>query len=338
MTRTWTIRQRYSAFEELGAALTLECGLPPPATLPPKRTWTHPFMSASDERSLDDRRVGLERWLRAIVGAKDPRWRDARAFRDFLAIPVGRQTFVKDSDKAGASPTTTFTSQSWITEHGQLQGLARSIRALVGRRDALASDPTAAHQANVEAKKSLASLVSRLGVLAQGLTDLSLGGANVLSEGELRRRTDMVSALQDECEQLGKLTVAARAAPALLRSGSRDSGASAQRNELLTPTASSSKPPTRVLGVKPPPVETAETRPLDNFGLLQLQQDAVERQDDRLAGLSAILRRQKDIGLAINQELAVQNELLDDLSGQLDRTGAKLGDAKKRMRKLDGGA
>lgn len=151
----------------------------------------------------------------------------------------------------------------------------------------------------------------------------------------------MVSALQDECETLGRLSIAARAGPASLRSGGggvKDDVPAALRNELIPSSASSSKPPTRVLGVRPPPVETAETRPLDNVGLLQLQQDAIARQDDRLSGLSAILRRQKDIGLAINQELAVQNELLDNLGGQVDRTGAKLGDAKKRMKKLDGGS
>lgn len=342
-TRTWTIRQRYSAFEELVQALAVESGSPPPGTLPAKRSWTHPFASVADERSLDERRQGLERWVRGIVGAKDPRWRESRAFKDFLAMPVSR---TGGGAAAHAKSGSSFSSQSWLTEHGELRSLARSIHALLAKRDALASDPTAAHQTNVQAKKELATLVSRVGILAQGLSELSLGGGGrseaALTEGEMRRRSDMVSALQDECENLGKLSIATRAGPSSLRSGGlgRDvDPPSAARKELLpSGFGSSSKPPARVLGVRPPPVETAETRPLDNVGLLQLQQEAISKQDDRLSGLSAILRRQKDIGLAINQELAVQNELLDNLDGQLDKTGAKLGNAKKQMKKLDGGA
>ena len=81
-------------------------------------------------------------------------------------------------------------------------------------------------------------------------------------------------------------------------------------------------------------LETEETRALDDRGLLQLQQQHIDTQDDQLSQLSAILKRQKELGVAIGVEIDQQIEMLDSLSGEVDRVGGKLAGAKKQMNRL----
>jgi len=76
------------------------------------------------------------------------------------------------------------------------------------------------------------------------------------------------------------------------------------------------------------------TRPLDDQGLLGLQELQIQTQDHQLSQLSSILQRQKGLGIAINQELALHMELLDDLSDGVDKTRGKLADAQKSMNRL----
>jgi regulator of vacuolar morphogenesis len=73
---------------------------------------------------------------------------------------------------------------------------------------------------------------------------------------------------------------------------------------------------------------------LDSNGLLQLQQAKIDDQDSNLAQLSAILQRQKHLGLAIDSEVRPQIEILDQLDNDVDRFGNKLGSAKKQMNRL----
>ncbi|PWN88161.1 Phox-like protein [Acaromyces ingoldii] len=110
-----------------------------------------------------------------------------------------------------------------------------------------------------------------------------------------------------------------------------DAGAPGGGRGSFTRTLGSAAPP------RPPaPVETAATRLLDERGLLDSQKAAMNRQDSQLDDLAAILRRQKAMGLAINQELAEQSELLDDLDGEVEGTQAKMANAEGKMKKLEG--
>ena len=57
------------------------------------------------------------------------------------------------------------------------------------------------------------------------------------------------------------------------------------------------------------------TRPLDDQGLFQLQQAQMDKQDAQLAQLTSILQRQKQLGVAIGNEVGEQIEMLDELGG-----------------------
>jgi len=85
----------------------------------------------------------------------------------------------------------------------------------------------------------------------------------------------------------------------------------------------------RVLGK-----ETTRTRELDNQGVLQLQKQMMEDQDMDVEGLRKIVARQKELGIAINNELEVQNEMLKMVDDDVTRVQGKIEIAKKRIGKI----
>lgn len=325
--RSWQMWRRYSEFVDLHTELTKSTGAPPPAELPPKHSLSI-FRSHSNPTILDERRAGLELYLRAILSSKDDRWREAFAFRDFLGVPVGK------AQGDGGAGLSQFTSSSWLDEHTDLQTRMRDVRADINKRDALSDtgDVAGSHQANVQARKKLAAALSRVGALEEGLQQLALAG---MSEGELQRRRDMVARLRDDCDKLAKMvTVARMTARGVGSSAERNPASESDRAALLNskPGTAFQRPITRVFGGQPK--ETEQTRPLDNQGLLQLQQTQMEQQDSQLAQLSAILQRQKHLGIAIGEEVSQQIDMLTDLDNEVDRVGGKLGKAKKQMNRL----
>jgi len=335
--RSWTMWRRYSEFVDLHTELTKSTSSPPPASLPAKHTFSilsiRPLHDR-DEGLLEERRAGLEVYLRAIISAKEDKWRESIALREFLGVPVGKQ------GNMGSGGTGTFSSPSWLDEHLELQTRIRDVRADINKRDALSDrgDVAASHTSNVQAKKKLAEILVRVRALTRGLQELGMSG---MIEGELQRRTDMVARLQDDCEKLGKMVTVARMTS---RAAGGDTSSSAvSSTKVLAPESdraallgatSFSKPVARVFGQAAPPRETAVTRPLDNQGLFQLQKQQMDQQDTQAAQLSTILQRQKHLGEAIGAELASQIELLDDLSDDVDRVGGKLTAAKKQMNRL----
>ncbi|KAG2366593.1 hypothetical protein BDR07DRAFT_1395872 [Suillus spraguei] len=329
--RSWQMWRRYSEFVELHTELTKSTGSSPPAPLPPKNSLSilrGPFRDSSS--MTEERRAGLETYLRAIISAKDDKWRECYAFRDFLGVPVGRLGTMAE----GSTSSKQFSSSSWLDEHLELQAKIRDIRADINKRDALSDrgDVSASHTANVQAKKKLAEALSRVRTLKQGLQEL---GMAAMAQGELQRRTDMVARLQDDCEKLGKMVTVTRQASRLAATPSSGGftnvtvAPESDRAALL----SLSKPVTRVFGAKKPQ-ETEMTRPLDDQGLVQLQNTQLEQQDGQLATLTHILQRQRHLGEAIGAELAVHNELLDELNNDVDRVGGKLISAKKQLNRL----
>lgn len=323
--RLWQIWRRYSEFVELDNELRRKTGSQPPTTLPSK----HPFsFSKRSPAILEERVSGLERYLREIVASKDARWREVREFNEFLQVPLATH------GNPSYSSSQQFTVSSWLEEYSNLNMLVRDVMADITKRNSLVDmgDASGSQTSNVSAKKKLVTLLDRLGLLAKGLEDLNKQG---LAPGELQRRNDMVARLQDDCERLQKMLSATRNAR---RDGAitQTSFSQADREALLS--SSQARPHTmnvsRVFGVKETPQETEQTRPLDNQGLLTFQKQQMEQQDDQVARLTTILQRQKQLGIAISQEIEEQNELLDDLSRGVDETSRKLTTAGKDLRRL----
>lgn len=101
----------------------------------------------------------------------------------------------------------------------------------------------------------------------------------------------------------------------------------------LWSTNSTQPQPGRVFGKRPE--ETDETRPLDDRGVLQLQQTKMDGQDSQLRELSAILQRQRGMGEEIHREIGEQTEILEEIEHGVDRTGGKMARAKRQMNRLN---
>ncbi|KAJ6575183.1 syntaxin [Mycena capillaripes] len=325
--RDWSLWRRYSEFDDLHRALKDAVG-EPPAPLPPKHSLSI-FRSHSDPKLLEERRTGLELFLRAILSAKDDKWRETFAFREFLGIPIGKQGELPQSGQ--------FTAASWLDEHIDLQARIRDVRADINKRDALSDrgDTNGAHTSNVAAKKKLAGVISRVGKLAAGLQELAMGG---MIEGELQRRTDMIARLRDDCEKLGKMVTVARLTSRVGAGGSvavRNPAPDNDREALIGGASPPSKHFGRVFGAAAAkPRETEETRPLDDHGLFMLQEAKMQQQDSEVSQLTAVLQRQRHLGEAISNELAIQIELLDDLANRVDDTTGKLATTNREMGRL----
>ncbi|KAF3348000.1 Putative sterigmatocystin biosynthesis [Verticillium dahliae VDG2] len=78
----------------------------------------------------------------------------------------------------------------------------------------------------------------------------------------------------------------------------------------------------------------AGTRELDNEGVLQLQKQMMGEQDQQVEALGAIIRRQKEMGLQINEEIEATTDMLDRMNEDVDRVGGKVRVAKNRIKKL----
>ncbi|BGP14398.1 hypothetical protein JCM10213_004520 [Rhodosporidiobolus nylandii] len=343
-TRTYHVQQRYSAFEALHQTLTAQCGAAPPRPLPPKHPFSRLNLFASrtlTDEQLADRQAGLDAWLRSILADRDPRWRSSRVFKEFLAASPDAP--VEGGGGAGEGKTgRDWTASSWMAERGVAEDAARELRALLDKRDSLLLDNSAAaHGVAKEVKVHLVDLVRRLADLTKGLDMLAKEG---MTEGELSRRSAMVQRLQGDAEELGKKAGnAPRVGAGRMggtgfggggSAGAYDEPPSSSRAALLGGHAA--RAPARVLGApaKGASLETAETRSLDNGGIMQLQQQYMDAQDTQLESLTAALRRQRHLGEMINQELALQEDVLNQLETGTDRVQGKIKDAQKQMKRL----
>lgn len=281
---------------------------------------------------LEDRRAGLELYLRTLLSHKDSTWRQSPSLLRFLDVPTSR----------AAPLPSDFTLASWIDEQERLRSTVKEIRSMLSKRDALVArgqDAAEARKASVEAKTLLADLVKSLSTLSVGLDNLASQG---LTQAELRRRTDLITGLQDEVETLSKLasssvrsaaaaTAKGRAQEEGTASSAQEQRPSAGRIDLLGPAAASG---TRSMGRKiGAPVETDQTRPLDNQGLLQLQQQEMDTQDSRLSDITGILRRQRFLGEEIGRELELHNNELDGLDQEVDVTTDKMGKVRQKIKR-----
>lgn len=335
--RHWHIWKRYSDFVRLHNQLIESFpGISMPANLPTKRIFP-PTISAPDR--IEDRRHGLEDYLRSIQSYRDDRWRKTDIWVNFLALPHEKKPEL-------------FSFRSWLDEYDELLSLSREIRSLISSRNTHQSqhEVSDAMRCEVKAKKDLMTLSARLGNL-----DSSLSEADAIVQGEERRRQDKLSSLKLERDVLVQLISVTRqdfsnkkkdtplphhASSAALLDGRSfaDIGFDQQikRNKTV-PAAAHHQRPTRAFGNalrQQQLQETEATKGLDNKELLNYQAQLMKDQDIHVEQFSQLLSRQKEIGLAINYELENQIDVLESLDIQVDNTGTKLAFANKKLSKI----
>lgn len=213
----------------------------------------------------------------------------------------------------------------WLDCHKDVKAQLHDARLHLTNRDQ-ASSPQKQHEASAAAKGCLVKAGGMIQALEQGLKNIQQGSSGWVSqklgEGEIRRRKDLITTAKKEKEGLENLLNAMAT-----KSKLDDTVAALQDTQKLVGT----KPRTsgRVLGR-----ETAETRELDNEGVLQLQKQKMANQDLDVEQLRKIVQRQRELGAAINNELEVQNDMLRMVDEDTDRVQAKMEIAKKRIGKI----
>ncbi|KAF2236387.1 hypothetical protein EV356DRAFT_512987 [Viridothelium virens] len=360
--RTLVLQKRYSDFLDLHSSLSTQAGTPPPAPLPPK-TW---FGSTVSSPTLtESRRRGLEIYLQAIATSPDSQWRSTSAWQSFLSLPSN--PFSTSLTSSSTVPTTNRptirTSAHWLDAHTTLKTQLRDARQAIARREQRETSVAAAHEASAEAKKALVRAGTLIAELERGLRTLQEGDSGEkLAEGEVRRRRDMLSGARKEREALesvlsstmpragggggggGGMGAAAKenggvSSPGGAVGGVKSSGAAtaADKSALLSGAPSQHQQGgagrggrRRVLGAAPVP-ETVQTRELDNEGVLQLQQQIMSQQDEDVVDLAKVVRRMREMGVQINDELDVQKAMLDMVDEDVERVDGKIKIAKKRV-------
>ncbi|KAI2636524.1 Phox-like protein [Hypomontagnella submonticulosa] len=327
--RTFVVQKRYSDFATLHQNLTSLVGTPPPTPLPGK-SW---FKSTVNSPELtEDRRRGLESYLRAIAESPDRRWRDTPAWRTFLNLPSISSTGnsaasvragygIPNRDAANAAAAQD--PGTWLDLHGEMKRELQEARRCLARRDN-ATDNSAALEAGAAAKKALVKAGSLLTVLGDGLRVMK--DTKRLGEGEIRRRKDLLAAARVEREDLDKLSATVSAAAKAVQ---KSMPSATDKAALI---GNGPKGRGRVLGAPLP--ETGRTRELDNQGVVQLQRQMMKEQDEDVEELAKIIRRQREMAEAINREVEVQTEMLDEVNNQADIVSGKVHVAKNRAKKI----
>jgi regulator of vacuolar morphogenesis len=100
---------------------------------------------------------------------------------------------------------------------------------------------------------------------------------------------------------------------------------------LLLGTSPSNGRSSRKFGVAQ---ETEHTRTLNNVGLVQLQQQQFQAQDQMLDSLVDVVKRQKEIGLTISNELEIHNQLLKEVNEKVDRVDTNMSSGEKKMKRI----
>ena len=327
--RSFVVQKRYSDFATLHSTLVQQVGTPPPQPLPGK----HWFKSTVNSPELTrERQVGLEKYMRTIAEDPDRRWRDTTAWRTFLNLPSSStaNSAVSASGAVGNAAAGAADPGIWVEIHRELKQSLHEARQFMSRRDnALDSgNSTAAAEAAASAKKVLVKAGTLISTLTNGLRKIQDGKR--LGEGEQRRRRDLISAARMERDVLEKLSSSMpNAATTAGRGGfSQGQASSSDRAALLQ----GGRPSGRVLGAPLP--ETAKTKELDNAGVLQLQKQEMQAQDEQVDTLSTIIRRQKEMGIQISEEVEEQTQMLEMLDEDTTRVGSKLKVANNRIRKM----
>ncbi|SMR44320.1 unnamed protein product [Zymoseptoria tritici ST99CH_3D1] len=336
--RKHDIKKRYNDFVQLHETLTSQTQQAPPAPLPAK-SWLR--RTVNNEALTEERRKGLEKYLQSIIASEDPRWRSSTAWRSFLNLPSTTQsTKANGSGRPGSSSAIVDPNQ-WLDVHGELKSQIQTARQQLKQREA-ATTAQAQHSLSAEAKASLVRAATSIAQLDDGLKSITSasrgddggwGGSKKLGDGELRRRRDLLGAAKKEVEGLeGVLRSMATKSAAATSSANTSAAATAGDKEALWRGTSAAKPSGRVLGG--PMKETERTRELDNSGVLQLQKQVMQEQDEDVLSLGKTVAKLKDMGIMINEELAIQNEMLGLVGEDVDRVQGKIDVARNRIKKI----
>lgn len=316
-------RKRYTDFVSLHNEITSQASAPPPSALPPKN-WLR--RTVDNSALTEQRRSSLEKYIQAIMNNDDSRWRSSAAWRAFLDLPSGTSTIDEHGNLKSSKEKKTqeLSSGEWLDIHRELKNRIQHTRSQLKQRETAVA-PQQQHSLSADAKSNLVRAATIIAQLDQSLSAHASSSTSGLGDGEIRRRRDLLVSAKKEIQALEGVLKSIASRP------QRVEQPSAPLKEELwkgTPTAK----PGRVLGG--PAQETKRTQELDNNGVLQLQQQIMKEQDEDVLLLGSTINRLKDMGIMMNEELTIQNQMLDLIEGDVDRVQGKINVGRKRIQHI----
>lgn len=236
---------------------------------------------------------------------------------------------------------------AWLDLHRDVKTQLRDARLGITRKEQ-ANTAHAQHEAGSEVKRCLVKASTMISALDQGLKSMGHDHSSVekgnprgeinddyvprLGEGEVRRRRDLLAAARNELSGLESLLTSSSAKSSSVNSASATTDDMDSLLNGANRRSSAGPMSRRVIGG--PAKETERTRELDNTGVLQLQQQIIQEQDQDVSELTTVVQRMKEMGVQINNELELQNQMLGMLDQDVERVGDKVNVAKKRIAKI----
>eukprot|EP00035_Acanthoeca_spectabilis_P020098 m.431140 g.431140 ORF g.431140 m.431140 type:complete len:241 (+) comp17262_c0_seq1:50-772(+) len=197
----------------------------------------------------------------------------------------------------------------WLGEYERACSKADEAQAAINERDRL----TRSGQNAAKVTSQIRRLLNELQLSVRGLEDAvnQAGNEYHITDAEFSRRQNLVATLKGRWDELqsgyGRDG----------RAGGNSGATGFERNQLFgVQESGDDRQRYREEG--------DATRGLDNHGMLERQQQIMRDQDQGLDILQASIARQKNMGLAIGNELDDQNDMLDELGDAMDNTDARL--------------
>jgi regulator of vacuolar morphogenesis len=269
--------------------------------------------------------------MRAIAEPPDRRWRDTSVWRAFLNLPSaaaggggsvsgvsveGRVPAIglREANLAAASDPAT-----WLDLVKEMKRELGVARAALDRRERVV-EVGEQLDAEAQARKALIKAGSLMGPLEEGLSIMKEAGR--LGAGEYNRRRDALEAAKRD------RSLSEQLAAELARRGREQGMASESERAKLIPQTPVGRRLGKVLQ------ETEETRERENVGVLQLNEDKMKEQEDRVKQLGAVVHSLHRTGDMIHNELVYQVEMLDEANALADRVQRKVDVGNRRVKNL----
>ncbi|SCU86579.1 LAMI_0D02718g1_1 [Lachancea mirantina] len=290
--------RRFSEFWKLKKDLEHDVNSELPYELSSQRytIWGRSVRSC-DPDVIEERKKELTSFLHDMLNDSfDTRWKRSPYVCQFLQLPSDWYTIPSRRKLTATDQNETLTEEELRNAEKWLEEFRNCKRIMEENRK------------SSRGSRSLAQLRLRLSNLENGL--VFLRDNKVVGVGEIQRRENLLKVLKSDLN-------------------SSFSGTAEDRG-LDSSFLVSQKPGAgRRIG------ETDTTMTRNNQQLLQLHKDTMKDQDEELEKLRGVIKNQKNLSLAMNQELATQNELLDMMSEDVEQTAIKLRMANRSAKRFN---
>ena len=279
--------------------------------------------SSLDPDIIEDRKITLANFLQDLLNDSfDTKWKNSPNVCKFLKLPTNWNSYEPKNSDLPSSQGNMNDPTQWLTTFRDSKHLLESCKRGMG--------------------SSMTRDLMQLRLVLHDLENTLKHSSEKLGQTEYARRYSLLQTLKKDMNEFA------------LQSSSRTQDGSSSDNNNNNNTYNSNNDdghsdlkmalfegPIKPRAPKKPALgrrrfgETEETAPLNNQQLLQLHKDSMSKQDLEMEQMHKIVQRQKDLSLAMNQELLQDNELLDSLNDGVDSTASKLRTANRRAKQFN---